>query len=309
MQPTPSNSWSFDFYRATVDKSHFPQWSIPDFDPFLPGALGPETVADHGPVGALISQFGDRLELEAPRHAPHGFRVSHRLLLDGQRAGLYMDGHVSGRCLFEFSGAFSQEGATFIRHWFPLHRVTRADVAVLFDFPGAFDQLRRTLNRAAAKGRKRTCPVGNPTDGRTLYLPAKRYSGEYGYTRLYEFGKLHGHDPALVRVEHQTMPFRSDKDSAAAWEPVSFASYTRLQAAVSAALELEVSVPTPKPKPIFYDLPGRMDFIRRTYRRTLIEALEASGGDFSAIGRSLVVGDRESDHQLFFDSDGSRRPN
>lgn len=291
MSVSPSNSWSFDWYRASVDKSEFPIFAAPQYDPFLACALRPETVAEFGVEGALIAEFGDRLELEPPRRGRHGYAVAYGILLDGQRAGLYQDGHLSGRAWLDFNGSFAPEGAAFLRKWFPRHRVTRADVAVNFDYPGAFDGLRRVLTRIAARSGKRVCPVGNVVDGRTVYFPAKRYANQPGFTRLYEYGKLHGADPALVRVEHQSMPVRSDKERAASFLPVDFACYTRLQSRLSAALDMECVVPAPKPKVVRADLAGRLDFIGRTYRRTFAEALDAFDGDVVQFGLALLRAD------------------
>lgn len=142
-----------------------------------------------------------------------------------------------------------------IRKLWP-HRVSRADVAIDYDFPNAFETLYRPLDRLAQEqrpNRVKTHVMGDwirNTPGRTLYLGAfrSRWLG-----RIYEKGAEQAakhpdqtFSPNWVRVEAQVRPSSSaHKLALASMTPDQIFAYTKFGSLVLAHLRGVDHVPLP----------------------------------------------------------------
>lgn len=106
------------------------------------------------------------------------------------------------------SGNESRAFAAFVRERFPVHRVTRADIAQDFDDPKAWARLFKLCRAIAKEYRLQTSVAGDFLDGvqgRTLYIGAPSSAVRL---RLYEKGKQlpEANRPNWVRLELVVRP-------------------------------------------------------------------------------------------------------
>lgn len=166
-----------------------------------------------------------------------------------------LDVHVLG------SGAAAPHVAAVLREHFPAHTVSRADVAIDFDAPGAFDRVWQTVHRVASEprrggrgGRASTSLAGDWLDGlagRTFYAGS---AGGALRARVYEKGhemtaKHPDQGPFSLnwaRLEWEVRPRSNAKRRAATATVEELAAWTPFGAAVLravAGLDLEATAP------------------------------------------------------------------
>lgn len=270
--PAPNLDWHLDYYRAL----------IPD-DPFV--------ILD-----SMQAYFGASMEPRPRQYGRYNYRESCDLIIERQKAGNLYWSHPQADPMLEFSSHHAELGAQAIRSRFPIHQVSRADVAIMFDYHDAYDHLETVALSLCHQAQKH--PKRIVSDTRTIYAP-KKYEGIPGFTRIYEWGKKNGHDPRLVRVEHETHPQDAERYHAATWQPVRFASYTALQHAINCSLDVASQVPAPKAPPRYRDLQGRIDAMTMQYKASLRELLDNCGQDLTTwaaiIHASLDAAERPSE--------------
>jgi DNA relaxase NicK len=106
------------------------------------------------------------------------------------------------------TGSNAPAFAAFLRSLYPVHRVSRADIAIDYDGPGTFDYLDAKLREHAKEYNLRTSLSGDWIDGqhgRTLYLGSR---SSPTFLRLYEKGKQLQLDdrPDWTRLELEVKP-------------------------------------------------------------------------------------------------------
>jgi len=174
------------------------------------------------------------------RHHETGFR-------------LYWGGH-NPLPYFVASGEHSQRAADCIRDVYPLHRVTRADVAEDFDEAGGFDRVVALIEPIARQAGVEVCFMGDPDPskktGRTMY---------YGSTQsdvricLYEKG-LHERSQGNLaasetwcRLELRVRPRKQRKGLCASMSPADMWGLSRWSSQVSASVLASVCPFQPDP--------------------------------------------------------------
>jgi hypothetical protein len=187
--------------------------------------------------------------------------------------------------------------AALLRRWsdagqdgvsFP-HRVSRCDVAVDTDSPGAFplwlDGLRAVARQSGVKGRIIQPDQGE--EGATYYIGA---NSSESMGRLYEKGKQlpAAGRPAWVRYELQYRPKRERKSWAATTEPAHLLG-AALWARRFAGEFLDVeAAAAPTHLERVSDLEGALRTVTSQYGQRFLELLERHQGDLGLFGQELI---------------------
>jgi hypothetical protein len=237
-------------------------------------------------LAAFVTALAD--EKPVPARPANGYGHAWELRHSGRRCAL-----VSGGGQHEFphvvgTGQDAPAVARLARS-FP-HRVSRVDVCVDTEDPGAYETLRvGLLHSARASGttaREITSPL-DPTAGRTLYAgsPASEHMA-----RLYEKGKQLASEerPDWVRYELQLKPQKGRKDWAGGASPLDLlgaARWSRLFAAEH--LGLDPAKPPVRPARVS-DLDGALAACAGQYGGRLLELLALHRGDLESFALDLL---------------------
>ena len=229
---------SFDWYQATI---------LPHIE------AGEDKATPHKIMFAFLSAFGGTWEETRPRNGyDQGEKHSSGIeLWWGGQNGLP---HIKA------SSAISQDVADWLRSTFPRHRVARADVALDFIFPGAFDTLASIIDPIARQAKVACKFVGDlvendpatdqPRAGRTWYYGASK--SDLRIT-LYEKGHEQAGkgnteaDANWVRLEVRVRPQKTRKTQAATLEPFALIGFSKWISMAVGAILLEAPEPLPNP--------------------------------------------------------------
>jgi DNA relaxase NicK len=185
-------------------------------------------------VQVLCAELGGSAEVVSPKQ---GYTAAQAITRDGSRIATVFYGGRNGH-----PHAFASSDATpafveVVRRCWPNHRVTRMDVALDFDQPGAFDtllQIVRSLRDDQALAYSMAGAWddgGNSEAGRTFYLGSRKSAV---FARLYEKGKElrthelpEGVEPSLdlTRLELVVRPDGDARHVAAIGHPVEAFGY------------------------------------------------------------------------------------
>ena len=182
-------------------------------------------IAQIDDVEALfIRDFGGEFLEDKGRHS-YEFGSKHTELAvffmwGGQNQGIYI----------QASGSDAEFVADWVRHHFPDHKVSRADVCLDFEAAGSFERLAGTIEPIARKARTSVTLIGDPDPttmrGRTFYYGSRKTSDVF--IRLYEKGLEQigkGNEtanPDWVRFEAVFKPRKDRKALAAKWSKAEF---------------------------------------------------------------------------------------
>lgn len=265
---------------------------------------------------------GDLLDLawlhlgdEPPRRirGKNGYARAHEIRAGGMtRATVFGGGghpfpHILG------TGPDADAVAALLRRWsdqneegvqFP-HRVSRVDVAVDTDTPGAFGVLLDGLRDHALHGRVSARLMHDPDraeEGATYYLGAK---ASEAMGRLYEKGKQlpDAGRPSWVRYELQLRPKRERKTWAAVAPPEDLLGAARWSHAFALEYLLEAGEAAPVRSERVSDFEGAMRALTRQYGNRLLELVELHEGDLGAVGAELAI--RSMNGGLLLDAEAS----
>lgn len=261
----------FDWYQPTVREN--------------PIVIVDELLGSIAPDGEVVEGKG--------RHNYHqSFTVNDR---EGQRVAVVLCGGPNGDPNVTASGPVCDSFVPFVRERWPVHRVTRADVAEDFAGEGVYEHLEGVCRAVAAahnvKGR--AIVPDQLEDGRTYYMGAPTSDVR---VRLYDkTAEVRRHlapaQAALVpdhrvRLEAQVRPRKEWKEAASQLEPRTFwgfAGWTRELAAKALALEVE-RITMQAGRETDYDRALR--FLITQYGPTL-QRMHAEHGDWAAVGLQL----------------------
>lgn len=183
----PDVTCVFDWYQATT------RVGIHEFQ---------DTLSD-------VYDFADWRTTKATNNYHHGAQ-----LVSGDRVVLTaLWGGPNGTNVHAFSTGYeARKFSSVLRERLPNHSVTRADGALDFIEPDAWDNIERMALHVADKYKIKVQHLGdfhNKLDGRTLNLGG--VSADVRST-IYEKGKQLGEDPNWVRVEVKVKPPRLTKE-------------------------------------------------------------------------------------------------
>lgn len=158
--------------------------------------------------GSFIPEKPQRPYKQAVRHKEGGFRVYH--------------GGPNPHPFFVASGEVAEIGRDFVREFYPIHRVARADVAFDFREEGGFERMVQIIEPIARKSGAAVTFLGDPEPGqkagRTMYFGSWKSDVQL---KVYEKGlerRAKGVPDApedWIRVELKTQPRKERKSLAA----------------------------------------------------------------------------------------------
>ena len=195
---------------------------------------------------------------------------------------------VGGNVWAASSGDTAPDFSDVVRAHYPSHSLLRADVAIDYDEPGAWDSLSSlAITTADAFGLK-VRHVGDfhrEQDGRTLYIGSRSSAA---MQRLYEKGKQLGGSVDWVRAELELKPQNNlAKAAYASASPEQMFLATKWPRCIWEAL----NGPTQLLRPcapgsvrVKSDDERALDFMSKQYGNVLRRKLESLGGDVEAFG-------------------------
>ena len=229
----------------------------------------------------------------------HGYTHADRLVDQrGETLVTFMYGGKSqGSRVHVFAtGAAAPKFASVVRDEFPDHHLTRADVALDYDEPGAWPSLyghgvkvshqRSITNRYVGPA---SCEADETTvHGRTLYIGSR---SSVSMLRIYEKGKKDDRTrPNWVRVEYE---FKPSKEAARLYyakaSPSEILSATKLGVAFYGLLGAVVKA-SPVPAGTIRAPTSHaraLEALKRQYAATMLKQLEICGGDIHTFALSL----------------------
>lgn len=255
----------FDWYQGTVEMS------------------SPEL------IDLALTVLGDESPVLAP--ARNGYARGWEIRKDGARSAVVYEGGIHDHPHVMATGENAPPLANLLRGSSRTHRVSRADVCVDTDTPGAFENLYTALRGIARTSGLTATLMHNPDDGdagATYYVGSK--SSEVR-ARLYEKGKQlpEAERPNWVRFEVQARPQRERKSWASEaneWDVLGSAKWSRRFAAET--LAIAATAPPTRTERVS-DLEGALRALSAQYGRRMLELLERHGGDVGAFGHELVL--------------------
>ena len=146
------------------------------------------------------------VEMIRPRH---GYRYAAAVTRGDRRLAEVLWGGNPG-CHVIGTGEDAPAVSELLRERWPVHRVTRVDVAEDYAAPGVWDELVSVVLELADRHELKVRHVGDfhrQEDGRTVYVGAP---SSVGRVRVYEKGLQVGGDPDWVRVELVARPSRRE---------------------------------------------------------------------------------------------------
>lgn len=240
-------------------------------------------------VDLASSVLGDEPPLLAPGR--NGYARGWEIRKAGSRSAVVFEGGRHAHPHVTASGEDAPSLAQFLRGSPEVHRVSRADVCVDTDTPGAFEDLCDSLRDIARTSALKATLMHNPDSteaGATYYVGG---TASEVRARLYEKGKQlpDAGRPDWVRFEVQIRPQKERKGWAAAaseWDLLGSSHWSRRFAAerLSAAPEAP-----PKRSERISDLEGALRTLSTQYGRRMLELLELHGGDVTEFGLELAL--------------------
>lgn len=176
-------------------------------------------------IEAMHDHFRTSLRLEEIRGDKHGYRHGLLAKLDDQDLVRILWGGSSGAVLHcEAKGFWTPQWAEFVRSGWPeAHYLTRADVCIDLEEPGAFDKCLEAALDVMRQHNLRESLFGDwnkQEKGRTYALGSR---SSLAYLRIYEKGKKDDRSrPDWVRVELEVKPnarMRNIRQKLASMEP------------------------------------------------------------------------------------------
>lgn len=171
----------FDWYTASIDKS-------------------PQLIVD---TLASCYELADVL----PTKPFNGYERAFKCIRgDTELFKIQYGGNTGTRVQVQATGEASPELATNVREMFTDHHVIRADVALDYCEPGAWESLYNLSTETADKFKLKTEHRGDfhrGENGRTFYIGSRQSPA---FNRVYEKGKQLGGDPDHVRSEFELKP-------------------------------------------------------------------------------------------------------
>lgn len=226
-----------------------------------------------------------------PVRAKNGFhhasqvRLGDRVLSEVAWGGKGVGGlvHVQG------TGESGQLVADVMRDRFPVHRVTRADIAEDYDDPTAWAFWSGCVERLARSSglNYRLLQNGlNGEGGRTIYVGSLKSVVQL---RVYEKGKKDGGSPGWVRVELVVRPKRKEARQRLSAAPYrDFFGCARWSQSIAETMGLE-EVPRLRAGSVYRlsDMEQKRQALVRQYGKTIEAWLSELGGDSSELGVQL----------------------
>lgn len=194
---------------------------------------------------------------------------------------------VGTRVWASASGDRSPEFADAVRSEFRGHNLLRADVAIDYCEPGAWESLYSLGLETADRFNLKVSHVGDyhrEQDGRTLYIGSRNSAA---FERIYEKGKQTGGDPNHVRAELELKPQNAKAKQVYAYaSPEQMWMATRWTQHVIKVLTGSEGMQPAPPGTIRTrtDDERALDFMARQYGNILRRKLEALGGDVESFG-------------------------
>lgn len=194
---------------------------------------------------------------------------------------------VGTRVWASASGTEAPAFAGTVRQSFPDHALLRADVAIDYCEPGAWDSLSALALEVADRFQLKVKHLGDfhrEKDGRTLYIGSRQSPV---MQRVYEKGKQTGGDPDHVRCELELKPknaaARAVYASASPEQMWGASRWTSFVLRVLQGSDAPMLAPpgTVRQKS---DDERALEFMARQYGKILRKKLEALGGDVEAFG-------------------------
>lgn len=240
-------------------------------------------------IDLATSMLGD--ERPVPATARNGYARGWEIRKEGARAAVIYEGGIHDYPHIAASGEDAPPLASFLRASTRNHRVSRADVCVDTDTPGAFKNLYSALRSISRDAGLTATLMHNPDDsqaGATYYVGSKTSEVR---ARLYEKGKQmpDAERPHWVRFEVQARPQRERKSWTAVageWDVLGSAQWSRRFAAET--LAVAATAPPTRSERVS-DLEGATRTLTAQYGKRLLELLEVHGGDVAAFGLELAL--------------------
>lgn len=200
---------------------------------------------------------------------------------------------VGTRVWASASGDRAPAFAAVVRDEFRGHNLLRADVAIDYCEPGAWDSLYALGLETADKFRLKVEHRGDyhrEKDGRTLYIGSRSSAA---YKRIYEKGKQTGGDPDHVRAELELKPQNAKAKQVYAYaSPEQMWMATRwTQHLIRVLTGVDGMQPAP-PGTIrqLTDDDRALEFMFKQYGNVLRRKLESMGGDIESFGLFMASG-------------------
>lgn len=174
-----------------------------------------------------------------------------------------------------------------VRRSFPDHALLRADVAIDYCEPGAWESLSTLALEVADRFQLKVKHLGDfhrEKDGRTLYIGSRQSPV---MKRLYEKGKQTGGDPDHVRCELELKPKNAAARAAyASASPEQMWGASRWTSYVLRVLQGNDAPMLAPPGTVRHksDDERALEFMAKQYGKILRKKLEALGGDVEAFG-------------------------
>lgn len=233
--------------------------------------------------------LGDESPVPAP--ARNGYARGWEIRKDGARSAVVFEGGIHDFPHVSATGENAPPLASFLRGSSRSHRVSRADVCVDTDTPGAFEKMFQALRGIARTSNLTATFMHNPDSGEagaTYYLGSKTSEVR---ARLYEKGKQlpEAERPDWVRFEIQARPQKDRKAWAAdasEWDLLGYAHWSRRFA--SETLAVAATAPPTRSERVS-DLEGALRTLSAQYGKRMLELLERHNGDVGSFGLELAL--------------------
>lgn len=240
-------------------------------------------------IDLATTVLGD--ERPVPASARNGYARGWEIRREGARSAVVYEGGIHEHPHVAASGENAPPLARFLRGAHRPHRVSRADVCVDTDTPGAFKRLCTALRTISRDAGLTATLMHNPDDaqaGATYYVGSKTSEVR---ARLYEKGKQlpEAERPDWVRFEVQARPQRERKSWASEaneWDLLGSAQWSRRFAAET--LSVAATAPPTRSERVS-DLEGALRTLSAQYGGRMLELLEQHGGDVAAFGLELAL--------------------
>lgn len=239
---------------------------------------------------SVIPTFLDSFDLSSFRQIKPRNSYSHAVEIhrgDVSIAKLFWGGVNGSDVHVQASGGQANRVAQMVRHWWPAHRVARADVAEDYTAAGAFEVLSAVCLSVADEFNVKVAQHGDwhrNRDGRTLYIGSRQ---SVVFLRVYEKGKQLGKDPDWTRVEFEIKPNSRQKGMLATMAPTEMLGLSRWATAVQENLSRGTGIePVRRAYQVKTDLSKALDWMLRQYGPTLEQVARELGG-FGALGPFL----------------------
>ena len=246
------------------------------------------------PARSVIDAIADSFDLAfvRPTKPVQGFEQAYQVIRgETKLATIQFGGKTVGTAVWACaSGGDAEPFAEIVRREFPVHRVLRADVALDYDEPGAWDVLSALAIQTADKFRLKVEHQGDfhrQENGRTLKIGSRQSPA---FQRVYEKGKqlkIEGR-PDWVRSElelkPQTVVAREAYATASPEQMFMATRWTRHVWEVLNGPSLEMRPAPPGTVRRMSDDDRALTFMVRQYGNVLGRKLAELGGDLESFG-------------------------